>query len=83
MRYPFKYRVVTDVSSKEDAEIDEQGRQILLKTNNYLTARKECIQWAAWDDIQVWLLGPYGQTLWDCDGASEAFDRFPKTAALA
>jgi len=83
MRYPFKYRVVTDVSSKEDAEIDEQGRQILLKTNNYLTARKECIQWAAYDDIQVWLLGPYGQTLWDCDGASEAFDRFPKTAALA
>jgi hypothetical protein len=83
MRYPFKYRVVTDVSSKEDAEIDEQGRQILFKTNNYLTARKECIQWAAWDDIQVWLLGPYGQTLWDCDGASEAFDRFPKTAALA
>jgi hypothetical protein len=82
MRYPFKYRVVTDVSSKEDAEIDEQGRQILLKTNNYLTARKECIQWAAYDDIQVWLLGPYGQKLWDCDGAAEAYDRFPKTAEL-
>jgi len=83
MRYHFKYRVVTDISSMENAEIDEQGRQILLKTNNYETARKECIQWAAYDDIQVWLLGPHGQKLWDCDGAAEAFGRFPKTAELA
>jgi len=82
MRYHFKYRVVTDISSMENAEIDEQGRQILLKTNNYETARKECIQWAAYDDIQVWLLGPHGQKLWDCDGAAEAFGRFPKTAEL-
>ena len=80
MRYLSKYQVVTDVSSEEDAEIDTEGRQILLKTNNYETARKECIQWAAHDDIQVWLLGKYGQKLWDCNGAAEAFGRFPKTA---
>ena len=83
MRSPFKYRVVTDCSSAEDVEIDSQGRQILFETNNYQTARKECIEWAAYDDIQVWLLGPYGQKLWDCDGASEAFGRFPKTAEMA
>ena len=83
MYYPYKYRVVTDVSSKEDAELDAQGRQILLETNNYQTARKECIQWAAYDDIQVWMLGSLGQTIWDCDGASEAFGRFPKTAEMA
>ena len=83
MYYPYKYRVVTDVSSKEDAKLDAQGRQILLETNNYQTARKECIQWAAYDDIQVWMLGDLGQTIWDCDGASEAFGRFPKTAEMA
>ena len=83
MYYPYKYTVVTDVSSKEDAKLDDQGRQILLETNNYQTARKECIQWAAYDDIQVWMLGSLGQTIWDCDGASEAFGRFPKTAEMA
>lgn len=83
MRYPFKYRVVTDSSSAEHVEIDSQGRQILFVTNNYQTARKECIEWAAYDDIQVWLLGPLGQKLWDCDGAAEAFGRFPKTAEMA
>jgi hypothetical protein len=83
MYYPYKYRVVTDVSSKEDAKLDAQGRQILLETNNYQVARKECIQWAAYDDIQVWMLGRWGQTIWDCDGASEAFGRFPKTAEMA
>jgi hypothetical protein len=83
MYYPYKYTVVTDVSSKEDAKLDDQGRQILLETNNYQTARRECIQWAAYDDIQVWMLGDMGQTIWDCDGASEAFGRFPKTAEMA
>jgi len=83
MYYPYKYTVVTDVSSKEDAKLDDQGRQILLETNNYQVARKECIQWAAYDDIQVWMLGSLGQTIWDCDGASEAFGRFPKTAEMA
>jgi Holliday junction resolvasome RuvABC DNA-binding subunit len=47
MRYadmPYKYKVITEVSSKEDAETDVFGRQILLITNNYQTARKECIE---------------------------------------
>ena len=83
MYYPYKYTVVTECSSKEDAKLDDQGRQILLETNNYQVARKECIQWAAYDDIQVWMLGDLGQPIWDCDGASEAFGRFPKTAEMA
>ena len=82
MRYPFTYRVVTEYSSKEDAEIDEKGRQVLFKTNNYLVARKECIEWAAYDDILVQVLGACGQFKFSCDGASEAYDRYPKTAEL-
>ena len=80
MRYPFTYRVVTECSSKEDAKVDDRGRQILVETNNYQTARKECIEWAAWDDIFVEVLGVYGQVKFTCDGASEAYNRYPKTA---
>ena len=86
MRYgnmPYKYRVITEVSSKEDAETDMFGRQVLLTTNNYQTARKECIEWAAYDDILVCVVDQFGSVKFSCDGASEAFDRFPKTAELA
>jgi hypothetical protein len=85
MRYagmPYKYRVITEVSSKEDAETDFLGRQVLLKTNNYQTARKECIEWAAYDDIQVYVVNQFGSIKFTCDGASEAYDRYPKTAEL-
>jgi hypothetical protein len=82
MRYPFTYRVVTEVSSKEDAKLMEDGRQILFETNNYQVARKECIEWAAYDDILVEVLGQYGQVKFTCNGASEAYDRYPKTAEL-
>lgn len=85
MRYgnmPYKYRVVTEVSSKEDAETDVFGRQVLLTTNNYQTARKECIEWAAYDDIPVYVINQFGSVKFACDGAAEAFDRFPKTAEL-
>ena len=82
MRYPFTYRVVTEVSSKEDAKLMEDGRQILFETNNYQTARKECIEWAAYDDILVQVLRPWGSVKFTCDGASEAYDRYPKTAEL-
>lgn len=83
MRYsnmPYKYRVVTEVSSKEDADVDFLGRQVLLTTNNFQTARKECIEWAAYDDILVHVINQFGSSKFSCDGASEAYDRFPKTA---
>lgn len=80
MRYPFTYRVVTEVSSKEDAKLMEDGRQILFETNNYQVARKECIEWAAYDDILVQVLRPWGAVKFTCSGASEAYNRYPKTA---
>jgi hypothetical protein len=52
--------VVTEVSSKEDADIDAVGRQVLLVTNNYQAARKECIEWAAYDDILVHVVDQFG-----------------------
>lgn len=79
MRYPFTYRVVTECSSKEDAKLMEDGRQILVETNNYQVARRECIQWAAWDDILVHVLRPWGAVKFTCDGAGEAETRYPKT----
>jgi hypothetical protein len=77
---PYKYRVITECSSKEDAELDVMGRQILLITNNYQTARKECIEWAAYDDILVYVINQFGSAKFICRGAAEAFDRYPKTA---
>jgi len=79
MRYPFTYRVVTDHSSKDDAKLMEDGRQILVETNNYLVARRECIEWAAYDDILVQVLRPWGAVKFTCDGAYEAETRYPKT----
>jgi len=83
MRYdnmPYKYRVVTEASSMDDAVTDVFGRQILLTTNNYQVARKECIEWAAYDDILVQVINQFGSSKFSCDGASEAYDRYPKTA---
>jgi len=69
---PYKYKVVTECSSKEHCELDVLGRQILMTTNNYQTARKECIEWAAYDDILVcvnglgslrWAHRAYGEVL--------------------
>lgn len=86
MRYgnmPYKYRVITECSSMEDAEIDFFGRQVLLTTNNYQTARQECIEWAAYDDIVVYVVNQFGSIKFTCNGAQEAFDRYPKTAEMA
>ena len=86
MRYgnmPYKYRVITECSSMEDAEIDFFGRQVLLTTNNYQTARHECIEWAAYDDIVVYVVNQFGSIKFTCNGAQEAFDRYPKTAEMA
>ena len=80
---PYKYRVITECSSKEDCDLDVFGRQVLLITNNYQTARRECIEWAAYDDILVCVVDQFGSAKFTCDGASEAFGRFPKTAEMA
>lgn len=83
MRYgnmPYKYRVVTKVSSKEDATVDVLGRQVLLTTNNFQQARRECIEWAAYDDILVYVVDQFGSDKFVCNGYSEAYDRYPKTA---
>lgn len=82
LNHSYNYTVVTDISSKEDAETDVNGRQILFRTNNYKNARKECIEWAAFDDIEVFVLNKFGSIKFSCQGASEAFDRFPKTAEM-
>jgi hypothetical protein len=79
MPHHYKYRVVTEFSSNEDAEIDDLGRQILLETNNFQQARRECIEWAAWDDILVHVLRPWGNVTFSCNGAGEAESRYPKT----
>lgn len=76
-----KYRVITEYSSKEDCELDVFGRQVLITTNNYQTARRECIEWAAWDDIVVHVVNQFGSSKFSCDGAGEAERRYPKTAA--
>ena len=82
MKYPFTYRVVTEFSSLENNEVKlmDDGRQILLETNNFQTARKECIEWAAYDDILVQVLRPWGAVKFSCDGYGEATSRYPKTA---
>ena len=79
MYYPFKYRVVTECSSNEEAKVDDCGRQVLLETNNYQVARKECIEWAAYDDILVQVLGRHGQVVFTCNGVAEAERNYPKT----
>jgi hypothetical protein len=86
MRYgnmPYKYKVVTEYSSKEDCELDVLGRHILMTTNNYQTARKECIEWAAYDDILVCVTKNIGGVKFSCNGAAEAYSRYPKTAEMA
>lgn len=82
MKDTFKYRVVTEISSLEDAELLDDGRQILFETNNYQTARRECIEWAAWDDIYVEVLRGRAAVRFKCNGASEADNRYPKTAGF-
>jgi hypothetical protein len=81
MKYPFTYRVVTDHSSNEEAKLMPDGRQILFETNNYQVARRECIEWAAWDDIRVQVLRPWDAVKFTCNGAYEAETRYPKTAS--
>jgi hypothetical protein len=74
-----KYRVVTEVSSLDDPELDLHGRHILFTSNNFQKARKEAIEWAAYDDIEVLVINQYGSVKFTCDGYSEAETRYPKT----
>jgi hypothetical protein len=86
-----KYQVVTQHSSLEDAPTDWQGSEVLFETNNFLAARKECIEWAAWDDtfVEVRKVNSRSQGVlythpkFSCDGESEAIRRYPKTVEAA
>jgi hypothetical protein len=71
-----KYRVVTEVSSMEDAELDHRGRQILFETDDFQQALKECVEWSDWDDIKVLIINQANKTLFVCSGAGEAWERF-------
>ena len=79
----FKYEVVTEVSSQENPRRNWLGLEILFETNNFQKARKECIEWAAYDDIPVRVVrrvGAGGHVKFKCDGYHEAISRYPKTA---
>ena len=75
----FKYRVVSDISSLEDPELTIAGDHILFQTNNFQTARRECIEWADYDDILVRVTTRWGGERFRCDGALEAHERYQKT----
>lgn len=81
----YKYQVVTSVSSLPAAPRDERGRHILFESNNFSTARRECRQWAAEDDIYVEVVQRMNNevkswfSVFSCDGYCEATERFPRT----
>ena len=79
-----KYRVVTEVSSLNNPPVTPyKGLHILFETNNFQKARKECIEWAAYDDILVSVVNVYENVKFTCDGAYEAETRYPKTVEAA
>ena len=61
-----KYRVMTEVSSFDD------GRPLLHETNSLIEARKECREWAEYDDIFVWVEDEDGDPIYSIDGYLEA-----------
>jgi hypothetical protein len=61
-----KYKVMTEVSSFDD------GRPLLHETNSLREARKECREWAEYDDIFVWVEDEEGNPIYSIDGYLEA-----------
>jgi hypothetical protein len=59
-----KYRVMTEVSSFED------GRPLLYETGNIKDARRECREWAEWDDVFVWVEDEDGDIVYSRDGVA-------------
>lgn len=78
MKQHFRYQVVAAVSSLTDADVDSDGWQILAQSNCFRAARRECIEWAAYDDILVEVV-TQGQVKFTCDGYLEATERYPRT----
>lgn len=78
MKKSFRYQVVAAVSSLTDADVDSRGWQILAQSNCFRTARRECIEWAAYDDILVRVV-KQAQVEFSCDGYLEATERYPRT----
>jgi hypothetical protein len=60
-----KYQVMTEVSSFDD------GRPLLFETNSLAEAKRECREWAEWDDIHVWVESS-GKQVYSIDGYREA-----------
>ena len=51
-----KYRVVTVESSWTEAKRDNIGNHILMETNNFEIAKRECKEWSDRDDIDVYVI---------------------------
>ena len=60
-----KYQVMTEVSSFDD------GRGLLHVTNSLAEAKRECREWAEWDDIYVWVEKDH-KCVYSIDGYLEA-----------
>lgn len=61
-----QYRVMTKVSSFPD------GRPLLHECDDLEEAQRECVEWAEYDDITVWVLDDCGETVYQVDGYAEA-----------
>lgn len=51
-----KYRVLTVESSWTEAKQDNNGNHILMETNNFEIAKRECKEWSDRDDIDVYVI---------------------------
>lgn len=60
-----KYQVMTEVSSFDD------GRPLLFATNSLAEAKRECREWAEYDDIYVWVEKDH-KCVYSIDGYLEA-----------
>jgi hypothetical protein len=58
------YKVMTEVSSFED------GRPLLHETDDIKAARRECREWAEWDDIFVWVEDRDGKVVYSKNGVT-------------
>lgn len=85
-RHTRLYSVVTEYPPMDNLPTLIDGKYIIFQSKNFLTARKECIEWAAYDDIFVevhkgFINSDAGGVVFSCDGVREADRRYPKTSA--
>jgi hypothetical protein len=85
-RHTTIYSVVSEYPPMDNLPTLIDGKYIIFQSRNFLTARKECIEWAAYDDIFVEVHKGHdgsnsGYIKFSCDGVREADRRYPKTSA--